>query len=325
MKKSRKVLSSTMTAAMLAAGVVSNVTAESAVTVLDETAYDTVANVEGKFSFSQDVVSPSDDVFNIFGTAVTGACAKPAFVTENSKADYLINISGKLTKAYSVNLTDLKNAEENDLMLCACATGVAAANAAITGISLKNVISMADIAADVNTISVIGSDGYKVSLPLRYALDQNAMIVYGVNGEAIPSGTQLWVPNTVAHYFVRDVVDLVLTAEESEPALIERDAELRAQVSFMNYMTDTFKAGTEIIFEGYADDLGSPITSVEFSLDNGATWTSYETADATTDKWVYWNFTYAAETAGTYKLDVRATTADGIVSPLTSSVVFTVQ
>ena len=43
------------------------------------------------------------------------------------------------------------------------------------------------------------------------------------------------------------------------------------------------------------------------------------------DSWVYWHFDYVAETAGTFKLDVRAVTEDGTVSPLASSVVFDVE
>ena len=37
------------------------------------------------------------------------------------------------------------------------------------------------------------------------------------------------------------------------------------------------------------------------------------------------HFDYVAETAGTFKLDVRAVTEDGTVSPLASSVVFDVE
>ena len=324
MKRSRKILSSALGATMLAAGAADAAAVESAVALREEMAYDTAEKVEGSFTFSQDVLSPSDEVFNIFGTAVTGLCAKPAFVTETSKAEYMINVSGRITRAYTVSLSDLKSMEENNVMLCACATGVAAANAAITGIPLRKVLAMADMEDGVNTVRITGADGYKAVLPLRYALDQNAMIVYRVNSEPVPSGTQLWVPNTVARYFVRDVVDIELTAERDEPVVDQRDEAYQAQVSFLNYTEGTFEKGAEIIFEGYADDLGTPIAAVEFSLDGGANWSAYETAGATTDKWVYWNFTYTAESAGTYKLDVRARTADGTVSPLAASVVFTV-
>ena len=93
----------------------------------------------------------------------------------------------------------------------------------------------------------------------------------------------------------------------------------------MNYADGcVFKAGDEITFEGVADDMGSPITAVEFSFDNGATWTSCATEGATADKWVNWQFTTSFEEAGDYRMTVRAKTADGEVSPLAATLVFEV-
>ena len=86
-----------------------------------------------------------------------------------------------------------------------------------------------------------------------------------------------------------------------------------------------FSVGDQITFEGYADDIGQAIAAVEFSMDNGETWTSCATDDVTSKMWVYWYFGFTAEQPGTFKLDVRARTADGRVSPLASSVVFTVE
>ena len=80
-----------------------------------------------------------------------------------------------------------------------------------------------------------------------------------------------------------------------------------------------------VSFEGYADDCGVKVASVEFSMDGGETWTSFDTSSSNAEDWVYWHFDYVAETAGTFKLDVRAVTEDGTVSSLASSVVFDVE
>ncbi len=56
----------------------------------------------------------------------------------------------------------------------------------------------------------------------------------------------------------------------------------------------------------------------------GETWTVSDTSSSSADKWVYWYFRYTTEQPGTFKLDVRARTADGNASPLYSSVVFSV-
>ena len=96
--------------------------------------------------------------------------------------------------------------------------------------------------------------------------------------------------------------------------------------------------GDEILVgfsRGYYKDLGPTRHAIdrekpeEFwlarSLDGGETWTSFATENATPDRWVYWQFGYVPEQAGTYQLSVRARTQSGLVSPLAANVVFTVE
>ena len=293
--------------------------------------YTKVANAEGTFAWNQDVISPSNDVFNIYGTAMTGACAKPAFAFEEGKeavGEYYINVSGSLTHSQSVTLADLEDKEETRVMSCACATGNVVVNAEVSGIPLSAILELTEVAEGANTVTFRGSDGYGIPMPLTYALEKNAMIVYKVNGEALPDGqtSQLWMPGTVAKYFTRDILDIEITAEEEVPEVITAGDEYRAHISIMNYADETvFTAGDTIVFEGYADDYDVPITAIEVSMDDGETWTTYEVEGATEDKWVYWYFGYTPEAAGTYKLQVRAVTEEGVVSPLASTIVFAVE
>ena len=50
--------------------------------------------------------------------------------------------------------------------------------------------------------------------------------------------------------------------------------------------------GKPVTFSGYAEDYGKQIVSVQFSLDNGANWTTYDVSDSTDDLWVHWTFSY---------------------------------
>lgn len=325
-KKTKRIFSGASSALMIASGAAQTALAETAynVTAGESAAeYDKVANVEGRFSFNQNKLTPPDEVFNLFGTAVTGVCAKPDFALSSAKTDYYINVGGKIAYSYTVDLKE--KAAQTRTMLCACATGRATANAEITGVKLADVLELAEMGEGVNIVAVRSSDGYTSRLPLRYALEKEAMIVYKVGGEALPGGTQLWVPETVAKYFTRDVVDIELLAEEEEPQVEQRDAMLRAEVAVLNSVEGTvFPAGEEITFEGYADDLGDPIAAVEFSLDGGETWTSYATEKASANRWVYWHFAYTPQEAGNYRLAVRARTAGGLISPLEADVTFAV-
>lgn len=337
-KKSRKILFGAAGAALLLTGC-----AQNAAPVQDEaaaemnygadTAEDTaeavvtkVANVQGEFSFDQKTITPNDQIFNIFGTALTGICAKPAYAVEGTgTADYYINVSGRISKSYSVNLMEISGDKAaTKTLLCACATGAATAMGNVTGIKVADVIQMANPDAAVNTIRVVGADGYGQEMPLSYVLEKEAMIVYKINGEDVPSGTQFWCPETVAKYFTRDVIEIELLANEDVPTVDQRDDALRAEINILNDTDGTFAPGGQITFEGYADDCGDAIAAVEFSMDGGETWTTCETANASAARWVYWKFGYIPEATGTYRLTARAVTVSGNVSPLESTVTFTV-
>ena len=326
MKKSTKKLMTGITgAAMLASGMAQTAVAETPAAVVQEAATDyvKVANVEGTFSFNQNIKTPADDVFNIFGTAVTGICAKPDFALTSLDKEYYVNVGGKIAYSYSRDLKSM--ASERRTMLCACATGPATAQASVTGVSLENVLDLSALAEDANVLQVTSSDGYKQKFSLSYLLEKKAMLAYQIDETAIPTGAQLWIPETVAKYFVRDVVDLEVLAEAETPTLDARNDELRAEIALVNTVEDKFAVGKTLTFQGYADDLQDPIAAVEFSLDGGATWTAYETANASPDLWVFWSFNYTPQTAGTYELSVRARTQSGTVSPLAANVIFEVE
>ena len=173
------------------------------------------------------------------------------------------------------------------------------------------------------------AQGYGLAMPLNYVLEKDALLVYEIGDLPLETadGTQVqvWMPDTVAKYFTRQITEIELTAEAEVPAVEGVNPEYRAKVSVLNRFDNAFAVGDQINIEGYADDCGKAIRAIEFSMDGGETWTAHETANATGDAWVYWHFGYTAEAAGTFKLDVRAVAEDGTVSPLASSVVFTVE
>ena len=98
-KKTKRIFSGASSALMIASGAAQTALAETAYNVIaGESAaeYDKVANAEGRFSFNQNKLTPPDEVFNLFGTAVTGVCARPDFALSSTKTDYYINVGGKI-------------------------------------------------------------------------------------------------------------------------------------------------------------------------------------------------------------------------------------
>ncbi len=333
-KNTKKALAGALSMTAILAQPATAVAAEAATAVAtldtrEEESFSTVQNVQGDFHFHQDVLTPADEVFNLFGTVATAACAKPGFAMDGVTAeDYYVNIKGTIRRDHSLTLDQIKAKDSRqDTLKCSCAGGMALASAMVTGVPVSSLLQMVDLEDGTNTITFRSSDGYGIPLPLQYVLDKEALLVYRIGDTELDAQNggflQVWMPDTVAKYFTRQVTEIELGMSEELPEVAQPESTY--QVSILNRFDNSFKVGDQIGFEGYADDFNTAISAVEFSLDGGETWTSYETANTTSRLWVYWHFDYLAETAGTYRLDVRARAADGTVSPLASSVVFTVE
>ena len=83
-----------------------------------------------------------------------------------------------------------------------------------------------------------------------------------------------------------------------------------------------YYAGQPIEFAGYVDDFDRTICAMEFSLDDGASWTAYPTAAVDKSRGVNWRFVYTPETPGRYLLKVRPVTEDGEPSALVAGFAF---
>ena len=177
-----------------------------------------------------------------------------------------------------------------------------------------------------NTVTFTSIDGKKVSLPLEELLSRNAVLASKVGGDDITQTmgafNQLWVPGWPAKYFVRDIVDINFSEENELPTIkpFESDGH-----DFVNRPNVSVKAPyvvaphKPITFEGYASDYDRKIIAVEFSLDQGVTWTQFKTDNTCAEKWVRWNFTYTPEQTGKYLIMVRAIAEDGTVSPIAAT------
>ena len=82
--------------------------------------------------------------------------------------------------------------------------------------------------------------------------------------------------------------------------------------------------GEPIVFEGYLDDFDNGVAAVQFSLDDGVSWTDYDTSGAVAEAGLSWRFVYTPEEPGCYLLKARAKSRSGAVSPLVSGFAFEV-
>lgn len=73
--------------------------------------------------------------------------------------------------------------------------------------------------------------------------------------------------------------------------------------------------GKALEIKGTAYDFGKSIAAIQFSLDQGAHWTTYETKDTNDYQNLAWTFCFTPEQAGSYQLLVRSINETGEASP----------
>ena len=85
------------------------------------------------------------------------------------------------------------------------------------------------------------------------------------------------------------------------------------------------RVGQPLTIAGYANDFDKRIKAVQFSLDDGQTWTTFDTPDTVPDKNLYWKFEYLPEIPGMYQLLVRSINEDDVPSPTPAVIDFMVE
>lgn len=184
--------------------------------------------VEGQFSYDQTTVTPTDQIAGIFQKAPATLCNASTEMTVTAPDDWTIAVSGDVANPYSATLGEIKadDGAQTTVMGCACAAnpagGRAIVSAEVTGVSLAEIIYKAQPADDVNTVTLVSDDGYRMSIPLDYVLARRALMVSAVNGadlsDSMGGTNQIWMDATAAKYFSRNVVAVELTCEAQPPA-----------------------------------------------------------------------------------------------------------
>ena len=270
MKKNVKLISGLTGAACLLSGMA---VAEEAVTVSERAAetYDKVANVQGEFAFAQDTLTPPDEVFNLFGTAATYACAKPGFaLNPSTREEHYINVGGRVKKNFTISAEQLAKMESQKRdLVCTCAMSPSAAMASVRGVRVADLLAMADVEADANTITMKDAQGYGLAMPLNYVLEKDALLVYEIGDLPLETadGTQVqvWMPDTVARYFTRQITEIELTAEAEVPAVEGVNPEYRAKVSVLNRLDNAFARSTS---------RATPMIAARPSVQSSSPWTA---------------------------------------------------
>lgn len=316
----------------------------------DEVKYDVmqgftaVADLQGKFSFDQNVLTDNNLAFyQLSASTDPNGIALHSSSDDSVLQERVVNVTGKVGTPTDLKLVDIPQDQlETRIMKMNCsANGVGdafIANAEITGIPFEKICEMAGAQGDA--VTLICEEG-KSTFKVDWLIEKKAILAFKMNGENLPSELgypcTMFTEGTGASSSRRYITGLEFT-DSSEvkkwkndvPGTLvpgEDDTYFNKPVAaFLNVQDGQIFTGTSsVTFEGYADGFNEQVTEISFSLDQGKTWQKCDTSSSTIDRWVYWTYTLDNLEPGSYDLRMRVVTNTGRVIPQDVNTVFHIQ
>ncbi len=223
-------------------------------------------------------------------------------------------------------------------------------NAKWRGVRLRDILNRAGLKKDALEIAFDGADGalldktpdFVKSLPLWKAMDENTLVAFAMNGEALPHWNgfpaRIVVPGWTATYWMKHVTFIGALSQPFKgfwmnPAyripkgrfpiidrFVTQDTDSNTPITEMvvNSLITTPSAGTNlrqgeaVTIGGVAWDGGYGIATVEVSVDGGSVW---QTAPLGTDQgrfaWRQWTHRFMPAREGRHVVLARATNRAG--------------
>ena len=235
-----------------------------------------------------------------------------------------------------------------DLVHGRAATGTqwntgAVSNGEWVGASLRDVLRLAGIRDDAVSVLLVGLDtespegGFRRALPVEKAMHPDTLLTYSLNGEDLPkdhgypvralvpgwigSANIKWLGRIVVssqpHWTRNNTTSYVLIGDEYPP-----EGEAKGQAIGLQNIKSALAlpwpaelhAGRHRI-HGYAHSPHSPIARVEWTADNGSTWSDAELASPQVQySWARFEFEWDAQ-PGDRVIVTRATDSEGNTQP----------
>lgn len=248
--------------------------------------------------------------------------------------DWTLSFSGEVEQPVTFKLTDLieEAPVETRLMKMNCLAnpigGPWIGQLEVTGIPVEWLLEKAGVKDTAQTMRVVGSGGkgYGSARALQTFIDQNALVVYQINGE--PVGWLhgypciLMMGGVSADADIKCCSDFILSAE---PDVFRSEGKMDYNQNYYGkpgiglfdvYEGQVVKVGEPFTVHGYADGFNESIAAIDISLDRGKTWKRFETPGTDTLQWVTWDYTFTPQEESAYVISVRAVSDTGRVTTI---------
>ena len=201
-------------------------------------------------------------------------------------------------------------------------------NALWRGVPLKLLLERAELPASAERLAFHAADGYIDSFPVDYAMRDDVMVAYLMNGEPLNDKhgfpARIIVPGLYGMENVKWLTGIEMVAADFRGYWQQRgwaDTAVIRTMSRIDVPAADLQLGETLVGGvAFAGDRG--VSKVEFSLDNGQTWQPAKLSNALSPyTWLLWTEKWTPTSLDSYNIAVRATDGTGEIqtAKLTSS------
>jgi DMSO/TMAO reductase YedYZ molybdopterin-dependent catalytic subunit len=249
-----------------------------------------------------------------------------------------LEIVGNVRNPLNLGFDDLLEFEQIDqeTTLCCISNRIGAgfiSNANWKGIRLRDVLEQAGVKDHSYEVFISGADAYHDSFSLDKAMEETTLIVYQMNGEPLPRihgyPVRLIVPGLYGEKNVKWVSRIDVTTSDKQGFYEEQGwgptftPPTRSDIFSPRvwggphfYFRDKLGVGKTVEVKGRAFAGNRGIRSVEFTVDDGKTWSPAEISYPGTNlTWSLWRFEWTPDKPGDYIVYTRAVDGNGDPQP----------
>jgi DMSO/TMAO reductase YedYZ molybdopterin-dependent catalytic subunit len=261
-------------------------------------------------------LTPTEDFYeqNSNGTAVVDEFA------------WRLSLNGLFDTPAQLSLADLKRYPPVEVMrTLECignpVGGTLIGNAIWRGVSLAAVLADAGLAADAQYLLFLSEDEYETSIPVALATDPRSLLVYEMNGEALPVAhgfpLRALLPGVYGQKQPKWLTSMRASATdklgtwEKKGWSNEAGIQVNSRIETPR-LRQTLPQGVPFHLTGIAFAGMSGIAAVEVSVDDGASWHAAELLPGPdAGVWTLWNWRWENPLPGRYVVAARATDGNG--------------
>lgn len=275
-------------------------------------------------------ITPTDQFYS-----VTKNVVDPDVDRDRWRLEIRGAIDRDITLAFD-DLDDFEHIEQESTLMC-ISNRIGAglfSNANWEGVRLRDVLMAAGVHDDAFEIKLTGADAYVDTFGMDYALDENTLLAYRINGQPLPRihgyPVRVVVPGLFGEKNIKWVTRIDVVTENEEgfyelqgwgPSFVPptRSDIFRPRTQGAGQSAsfrEPIRAGSIVDLRGRAFAADRGIQSVDVTTDDGETWRPatiyYPGTDLT---WSLWRYTWVPLEPGEYRLYSRAVDGNGDPQP----------